>query len=225
MASFEQHVNVTVIATGIVIAPLHTAGLLDINQSLVALGLGLVGGMLPDLDSNNSKPIQIVFKILSIFLPLLVLLAVFDDLSIAKMLIIWLGASLFLHLGVFKVFLSLTTHRGIFHSIPMGLLFAQLTTLIFHYILDITMTTSLISGFFIFFGFMTHLLLDEIFSVNALGLRMKKSFGTALKVYDKNNHMGSIVLYALVIILFFIIPIESELFINIFDTLKNVKIL
>jgi hypothetical protein len=225
LASFEQHVNVTVIATGIVIAPLHAAGLLDINQSLVALGLGLVGGMLPDLDSNNSKPIQIVFKILSIFLPLLVLLAVFDDLSIVKMLIIWLGASLFLHLGVFKVFLSLTTHRGIFHSIPMGLLFGQLTTLAFYYMLHISITTSLISGFFIFFGFMTHLLLDEIFSVNALGLHIKKSFGTALKVYDRDNHMGSMVLYALVAILFFIIPLESEIFMNIFSTLKNVKII
>ena len=50
MALFEQHVNIAVIATGITIAPLYSAGLIDTNQSIILLGLGLLGGILPDLD-------------------------------------------------------------------------------------------------------------------------------------------------------------------------------
>ena len=36
-------------------------------------------------------------------------------------------------------------------------------------------------------GFLSHLLLDEIYSVDCHGLRLKKSFGTALKLW---GHSG-----------------------------------
>lgn len=225
MASFEQHVNIAVIATGIIIVPLYSSGLLDSNHSLIALGLGLLGGMLPDLDSDNSKPIQIVFKMLSIFLPLIILLSIAEDLPVMYLIVIWLASTLILHLTLFKIFLTITSHRGIFHSIPMGILFGLATIFIFNNILNINITLSSIFGCFIFFGFIVHLLLDELFSVNALGLRMKKSFGTALKVYDKNNIIGSLILYIVVIIMFFMLPIDNDIYTEIFNILKDIKII
>lgn len=71
MASFEQHVNVAVIATGVTIVPFYSSGVVDTSQSLVLLAFGVFGGVLPDLDSDSSKPVQIAFRILSIFLPFL----------------------------------------------------------------------------------------------------------------------------------------------------------
>jgi len=225
MASFEQHVNGAVIATGVVIAPLHTASLIDISQSIIVLGLGVIGGVLPDLDSDNSKPIQIVFKMASIFLPLLFILSISKNLSLIYLVGYWLLSTLILRLTLFKLFLVLTSHRGIFHSIPMGIVFGQITTLIFYYQLHYGLRFSTIAGIFVIFGFFIHLLLDEFVSLNALGLRVKNSFGTAFKLYDKNNLFGTAILYALIISFFFVFPIKEHIFVDMFNILKHIKLL
>jgi len=225
MASFEQHVNGAVIATGVVIAPLHAASLIDVEQSLILLTLGLVGGILPDLDSDNSTPIQIVFKILSIFLPLLAILTFTNDLPLVHLMGIWLVSGFILHLTLFKFFLSLTTHRGIIHSIPMGVLLAQGTTYLFFYTLEYDLVFSTIAGGFLLFGFIVHLLLDEFVSLNLLGFHIKKSFGSALKFYDRNNIIGTVLLYIIIIVFFFFTPIKVDVFVEIFEIMKNVKVI
>ena len=229
MASFEQHINTAVVTTGMTVVPLHSAGLLDMNQSLVALSLGIFGTMLPDLDSNHSKPTQIVFKMSSIFLPLIVLLSIPNVLPIIYIIAIWIVSSVILHYVFFKIFLSITSHRGLFHSIPMGIFFAQATILLFYNILELERTFSLLAGFFIFFGFITHLVLDEIFSINVLGMELKRSFGSALKIYAKNNILGTLLLYALIVTMFYTISLEESLYINLYDdiyqTFSNVKII
>ena len=225
MASFEQHVNVAVVATGLLIAPLHSANILDINQSLIVLALGVLGGVLPDLDSDNSKPVQISFKILSIFIPLLVLLSVAKTITIFNMVAIWTIASVLLHLIFTYIFLKLTTHRGIFHSIPMGIVFAQVTAILFDKVIGLSSTFSTIAGIFLLVGFLVHLLLDELFSVNALGLSIKKSAGTAFKLYDKNNIIGTASLYAIIAGLFFMFPVKLEIFTKLFDLFKNITLI
>ncbi len=225
MASFEQHVNGAVIATGVVIVPLHTASLLDVNQSLIALALGLLGGVLPDLDSDNSKPLQVVFKIFSIFLPLLILLSFFGDSPLLYLMGYWVLSSLLLHLTLFSLFVKLSIHRGVIHSIPMGILFGQITTYIFYSFLGYDLSFSTIAGLFLSFGFLVHLLLDEIVSLNAIGLKMKKSFGTAFKLYDSRNLAGTLILYLMIIGFYFLLPVKVGIFIDIFEIIKNVKII
>ena len=151
----------------------------------------------------------------------MILFSIPENLSILAIIAIWFFSSLLLHLTLFKIFLTLTSHRGIFHSIPMGLLFAELTTLLFYKVLYVDATFSITAGAFLFFGFILHLLLDELFSINALGLSIKKSFGSALKLYDKNNIIGTIILYALVASLYSIIPVQNDIFINVFNVFKN----
>ncbi len=224
MASFEQHVNISVISTGIVIVPLNSSGLLDINQSLIVLFLGLIGGILPDLDSDNSKPIQISFKILSIFLPLLILISLSQNMSLVSMLGIWFLTTMFLHFVVFKIFLNLTVHRGIFHTIPMGLLCGEIMIFLFHIILGFDLTFSTIAGLFTIFGFILHLILDEIIALNLLGIGVKRSFGTALKLYDKNNKLGTFILYLLLSIIAFLIEIDTQVFEHIIEILNKIKI-
>jgi len=224
MASFAQHVNGAVITTGVVIVPLHSASLLDVSQSLIALALGLIGGILPDLDSDNSTPLQIVFKIFSIFLPLIILLSFFGDSTLLELMGYWVLASLFLHLTIFRIFTSITVHRGIFHTIPMGVLFGQIITYIFYNTLGYEILFATLAGLFLFLGYMIHLLLDELVSLNALGLRMKKSFGTAFKLYEKENLFGTLILYILVIGFFFILPMNTDIFMEILEVLKGVRV-
>ena len=225
MASFEQHVNGAVISTGIVIVPLHSASIINATESLIVLALGLVGGVLPDLDSDTSKPIQIVFKIISIFLPLVILLGISKELTVAYLVGYWLLATLILRITLFKFFTTFTIHRGIFHSIPMGLFFGQITMLVFYKVFDYEMVFSTIAGSFMFFGFLVHLLLDEFVSLNALGVRMKKSFGTAFKLYDSQNLYGSVLLYIFIFTFFFFVPIKIGIFIDIYEVLKNVELI
>jgi len=225
MASFEQHVNSAVIATGVIIAPLHSASLINVNQSLIVLGLGVIGGVLPDLDSDNSKPIQIAFKMFSIFFPLIVILSISKNFSLVYIVAAWLASSLVLQLTLFKLFLALTTHRGIFHSVPMGIVFGQIVTFIFYNQLHYKLVFSTIAGGFLFFGFVVHLLLDEFVSLNALGLSIKKSFGTAFKFYDKKNIIGTVVLYVMIIVFFFLTPVKMDVFVDIFEIMKNIKLI
>jgi len=224
MASFEQHLNGAVITSGILIVPLHSAGILSIDGSFMMLLLGIIGGVLPDLDSDSSKPLQIIFKIISIFAPLLLLLTFDTQLPLIGMIGIWIVSTLFLHLVLFRAFLALTTHRGIIHSVPMGVLFAQLTTAYFLYKLHYDLAFASLAGFFILYGYLTHLLLDEIVSLNALGLRVKHSFGSAFKLFDFKNWRGTIVLYLLILFFTYNIPFYKEIFIEILNVIKSIKI-
>ncbi len=225
MASFEYHVNIAVVTTGILITPIYSAQLLDVNQSLIILSIGLIGGLLPDLDSDNSKPIQIIFKMMSIFLPLLVLISIGENLPILYMIGLWILSTILLQILFFQLFLKLTVHRGIFHSIPMGVVFAQSTVLIFYYTLQQDLVFSTIAGIFLFVGFIVHLLLDELVSVNALGFRMKKSLGTAFKFYDKHNRFGTIALYFIILFLYFVMPaeIETNTYAKLLDLFNNMN--
>jgi len=224
VASFAQHVNTAVVISGITIAPLYSSSLIDINQSLALLFFGMIGGILPDIDLENSKPIQITSSILSIFIPLLAILTLLQSLSISKMLFIWFLSSLLLHFIIFKILLHFTIHRGVIHSIPMGLLFAHIITIVFYNILDFEELFSLLCGLFLFIGFIIHLVLDEIVSLNAFGMSFKKSLGSALKFYDSNNLTGSVLLYISIIILQIIYPLNIEYIIDIFNSFKNINL-
>jgi hypothetical protein len=224
MASFEQHVNGAVIASGLAVIPLYSASIVDINQTLALFSLGILGGVLPDVDSDNSKPIQISFRILSIFLPLIAILTTVNISAISNILLMWVIYSLVLHFGVFQLFLASTHHRGIFHSIPMGGLMALLLLYLFHEILGFDSGFSILSGIFLFFGFLIHLLLDEVVSLNLLGKDIKKSFGSAMKIYDKNNLIGTFILYAGIAGLLFVLrDMDVSIFAKLTTLLKEIK--
>jgi hypothetical protein len=223
MASFEQHLNTAVVASGILVAPLYSSGIISMEQSLGCLAFGILGGVLPDIDSDNSKPVAISFKIISIILPLLAVLTLIKDFTILKILFIWAVVSVFLHYGLFKLFNTITVHRGIFHSIPMGVLFGLGVVYIFE-LLGYSKLFAFLGGVFLFVGFIVHLVLDELVSLNALGMHIKKSFGTALKLYDKTNKIGTIVVYALIIALLFVVDIDLELLQEIFSSFSNIKL-
>lgn len=224
MASFAQHVNTAVVVSGIAIAPLYSSSLIDINQALALLFFGLLGGVLPDVDIENSKPIQITSSILSIFIPLLAILVLLESLSISKMLLLWFSSALILHFIIFQILLNLTIHRGIFHSIPMGIFLAYALTTLFSVVLEYGNLFSLLCGLFLFVGFVIHLLLDELVSLNAFGMSFKSSLGTALKLYDKENLIGTVFLYVSIVALFVLYPISFDDLSKIIDSLQNIKL-
>ena len=72
-------------------------------------------------------------------------------------------------------------------------------------------------------GYTLHLLLDELFSVDFMSTRLKRSFGTALKVIDYGNLGTSAAMVGAVCVLYLIAP-EAASFTDIFlneETYQN----
>jgi hypothetical protein len=98
------------------------------------------------------------------------------------MALIGVALYLFIRFGVTNMVRKYTVHRGMFHSIPAGLIFAGVAFLIAGSS-DLNIRYYKAGG--VLAGFMSHLLLDEIYSFEWKSGRwhIKKSFGTALKIW------------------------------------------
>ena len=224
MASFETHVTVATLVVGVITIPLLSAGMVNTYEAILLLSLGVVGGMLPDIDSDNSIPVKIAFKVISLIVPLVVIFKFSSDVSLLKIAGLWIISSLLLYMIFTYGFLKLTVHRGVFHTIGMGLVLGEFLALFFIYTLHINHTLSILSGVYLALGFMIHLLLDEVYSVDLYNSKLKRSFGTALKIYDRRNLLGSFIVNALAIGLFFTLPNLLEDLVKLMSLLEGVKI-
>lgn len=81
-----------------------------------------------------------------------------------------------------------TVHRGVWHTVPVTIIYAQLMYL---FLSDFSPKSRLIMAGAAFMGALSHLILDEIYSVDFNGMRIKRSFGTALKLWDRKAPMWS----------------------------------
>ncbi len=102
--------------------------------------------------------------------------------------------------GLHAVFHHLAVHRGIWHSILAALFSAAATAVVFGHVLGKPDGVAWLAGGFMFIGFLVHLTLDEIYSVDVMDTRIKASFGTALKLFDW-RHPGATASMALALVL------------------------
>lgn len=196
MANFKTHFGTAAAASGLLATACLGAGLGG-SAEMVGLALaGTVGGLLPDIDSDESTPIKAMFMTLG---AIAAALLVFDASSHASILELWLIAAtsyLSVRYVVAELFRRFTVHRGVFHSLAAGLLFWCLAAAIASRWFGVGDRLAWALGFFVFFGYMIHLILDEMFSVDLMNSRMKRSFGTALKLVDYGNWRASLALCA-----------------------------
>jgi membrane-bound metal-dependent hydrolase YbcI (DUF457 family) len=226
MANFSTHFNVAAAVGGISATGFYYAHLASKDEATAYFVATIIGGILPDIDSNHSTPIKIMQYILANLISFFVLFSYIGKYPILNLLLIW-GISYSLVMGAFWVFKKLTNHRGMFHSVPAGVIFWFVTTLGLYYLMKYPLIESWYFGMFIFIGFITHLTLDEVYSVDVTGARMKKSFGTALKFFNKD--MKTVALfYVIAVALFFAMPqknifLESLANLHFGEIIKNVK--
>lgn len=206
MANFTTHIAVgTVVSGGL--ATLTLAADVIAPENLIAVTLaGVLGSVLPDIDLKDSRPSRALFSGLAIFLSFCVLFAVAYKYSIAEMWLLWLGSFVMFRYGGEAVFHRFSYHRGIWHSILAGLLFWFLTAIVFEQVLGRHEGIAWLAGGFLFVGYVTHLVLDEIFSVDVLDTRFKTSFGSALKLYDGRKPGDTAVVAILAALLFTMTP-------------------
>jgi membrane-bound metal-dependent hydrolase YbcI (DUF457 family) len=197
MANFKTHMVVGASVAGVSSTLLLSTQNLSASEALLMFTLGTVGSLFPDLDSDNSTPFKVTFTLLSVLLAFFVIFSK-DNYSLIEMAILWFGTFYFMKLVVEELFKKFTVHRGIFHSLPMAFFFGILGYFSLKALFWIEPHTAIWGGFFVFLGFLTHLVLDEVYSVDLTNNRLKRSFGTAINLYEKNNIIGTIILYALI---------------------------
>jgi membrane-bound metal-dependent hydrolase YbcI (DUF457 family) len=184
MAGFRTHITVSgtvgVIYGGAAVQPLG----FSTETGVLAAALTTVGGMLPDLDSDSGVPVREMFGLAAVVMPVLLIPRLVElDMSREGILATLLFGYVFIRYALANLFRRLTVHRGMYHSIP-GMLIAGLLVYLGYHSADRTIRLVLAGGVMV--GFLSHLILDEIYSVDLRGIRikLKSSAGSALKFFS-----------------------------------------
>jgi hypothetical protein len=187
MASFPVHLG-TSAALGVLygLGGAHYTNTIDWGQAALAGGLTALGGILPDLDSDSGKPVREIFGVAGAFIPLLLiprLAQVFPEPE--QVLVIVASLYFFIRFGLANLFRRLTVHRGMFHSIP-GMLICGLGVYLIYTHRTMSLRHYMALGVMI--GFLSHLVLDEIYAVdfNGATVRLNKFAGSAVKLYSQS---------------------------------------
>jgi len=156
---------------------------LDWGPTFLAAGLTTVGGLLPDLDSDSGVPVRELFGLAAALVPFLAYYRLLHHyhLSAEQTLVIMAAIYILIRYGLSTLFKRCTVHRGMFHSIP-GLFVAGLALFLLYHSDDLHVRLYLSAA--VMLGFLSHLVLDEIYSVNFMGVRihLNKYAGSALKL-------------------------------------------
>ena len=206
MANFNTHISVAAVASGLISTLCLQVGLVDSKDAMLLVLMGTIGGILPDIDLQYSYPSRIIFSLLGMITAFLWILSAENSLSISELWVIGTAIYLGIRYGLWKIFSMYTKHRGAVHSVIAGFLSMQVATVISFHFYGKDEFTSWLIGFMMFIGFMIHLLLDELYSVDFMNRRIKRSFGTALKIVDTRYAYSSSVIIILCIGLWFATP-------------------
>ena len=206
MANFNTHLGVAAVGSGMLATLCLQVGFVDSKDAILLASMGVLGGILPDIDLHYSHPSRILFSMLGIIVTFLWVFSAENDLSILYLWGTGLGIYLFVRYPFWALFQKLTVHRGSIHSVAAALLFALIVTALSFHTFGKNAFISWLTGSFIFLGFILHLVLDEIYSVDFMGHRLKRSFGTALKLIDSKEHISSAVIIGGIFVVWFLTP-------------------
>ncbi|MFH1301119.1 MAG: metal-dependent hydrolase [Planctomycetota bacterium] len=178
------------------------------TQGILAGVLTWIGGMLPDLDSETGRPIKELFSLtaaVASFVAMRCMIRKGADPDAAILMAVVTYAAV--RYGGSAVLGKFAVHRGMFHSLPALIIAGE--SVFLAYFSDSYAVKFLMAGG-ISLGFLSHLILDEVYSVERKGvlIRLKKSSGSALKWFGKGL-FGNAVAYAILLTLTYITLVDS----------------
>jgi hypothetical protein len=213
MANFTTHIAAGTVVSGALATVTLAANVISPENLVGVTMAGVLGSILPDIDLKDSRPSRALFSALAVFLSFCVLFAVAYKFSITEMWILWLGTFVLVRYGGEAAFHWFSYHRGIWHSLLAGVFFCFLTTVFFKSALGRPDGIAWLAGGFMLIGYLTHLTLDEIYSVDVIDTRIKSSFGSALKPIDAKN-LGDTAIVALATVLLFTMTPPTQTFVE-----------
>jgi hypothetical protein len=185
MASFRGHIAFASVLGGVYGAAGSLWLGLDWGPVFLGAGLTAIGGLMPDLDSDSGVPVRELFSLAAVMTPLLLVRRLHHaGLSPEQILAMMAGVYVLVRYGGAALFKRITVHRGMFHSLP-AMAIAGLLIYLGDHRAEPRIRYFLAGG--VMLGFLSHLVLDEIYSVDFSGhkmLRLNKYAGTAVKLYS-----------------------------------------
>jgi len=186
MAGFKTHIGFSGllgvgyggVAFALYDVPLPTA--------LLAGGLCTVSGMLPDVDSGSGRPLRESMAFAAAVVPMM-MVDRFRSLGMSPELMVLAGAGVYLFIRFVLAYLlaQYTVHRGMFHSLPAAVIAGELAFLLAS---GDDVRLRIYKAGAVVIGYVSHLLLDELYSLEWRRghLTLKRSFGTAVKLYSRS---------------------------------------
>ncbi len=219
MANFNTHFMVASGASAVVSGTLLSMEVVSPQEAVYAFALGTLGGLLPDVDSAHSKSIRVGFNVLSLLATIMVVFIKSSTYSLIEMFVVAGLVFVGIRFAMLDIFRKISKHRGMFHSIPVALIWGIVVSILMQYFFSLNSLISWVYGFMVTMGYFVHLILDETYSVDLGNRRVKKSFGTAMKLgkfKTTKDKIQTIVIYLSIPLLLSIAPdttlIENALF-------------
>jgi membrane-bound metal-dependent hydrolase YbcI (DUF457 family) len=212
MADFKTHLGTASVVSMFSATVFYGSGSIEPQEVILYFCLGTFSGTLPDIDSDTSTALTNFFNFLAVFLAFLVLFVQIGSLSIIEMMIVWAAVFSLVRYGIFQIFTWYTVHRGLFHSIPAALVAGLLICVICNFLFKMSPMNAWMSGFFVSLGYISHLVLDEIYSIELSSARIKWTFGSACKFFNLDNWHYYVYLYICLITLFYLAPDSGAFF-------------
>lgn len=210
MADFATHLGWGTFGAGLAASATYAADIVPAGDLLTLTMAGLVGSVLPDIDLEKAVPSRLLFTGLGFLMAFVVLFNFTASYSILELWIIWFGVFALIRYGAYNLFHENAVHRGIFHSLLAAAFFMVVTAVIVAYGLGRDSIVAWMAGLFVFFGCLIHLVLDEVYSVDFEGARIKRSFGSALKLFDGSSRSSSLLMAGALIACLMIAPPSAE---------------
>lgn len=161
-----------------------SAGWWQLGQAYIIVSLVTLGGIMPDIDADKSHSVRLVFTVLAVVAACAALASTRSalPLSVAGCLALGLYVGIRDVIGfLFRVF---TRHRASWHSLLAVAVVSVSTVTISYRCFGQSAVPAWSDGLAIAGGMLVHLLLDECCSIDLEGARLKRSFGTAFKLFD-----------------------------------------
>ncbi|MCW4152941.1 metal-dependent hydrolase [Halomonas sp. 18H] len=197
MANFGTHISVAA-GSGCVLAlgGWHL-GLWTPWQAWPLMLLTTLGGIMPDIDSDHSHSVRLVFGLLAFISTASAAWLLQARLDFGYWLMACAATYLMVRYLLAPLFKRFSVHRGVWHSLLAALFVAWTGSALSHGVLGQPAWLAWTHGTALLLGCLVHLTLDEVYSVDLEGMRLKRSFGTALKLFDYDRPWRAVVLLLL----------------------------
>jgi hypothetical protein len=206
MASFQTHLNGGIFVSGGSVLSLQGLGLVPEGQTLALFALGVLGSVLPDIDAEASAPVRGLFGALGVAMAFAWTLPLVGAVPPLELALVWFSLFLAVRFLLFRAFSRFTVHRGIWHSWLATALVTLATVNLAYWLLHQPPPAAWIAGFMVGLGYLTHLCLDELSSVDIFNSRVRRSFGTALKPLSLSDPLSSLAMASAVGVLAWFAP-------------------
>ncbi len=219
MANFSTHINTAAFGGAVFSSFLALNVSIDTKTALFCFGATIIGGILPDIDHDKSTPLKIMHFIFANLISFIVIYKYINYLKIIEIILLWFGVNVMVGI-VFYIFKKTTKHRGMIHSLPAAFLFWFFSSFLLYKFGGFDISRSYLIGLSLFLGYLIHLILDEIYSVDLTGRKIKKSFGSALKICSNDKKINLFV-YSLLFLSLVFLP-QKTIIINLIKGIINV---